>query len=197
MTKQEFINKYGISDAMPITPSKKGIPAEALSCALSEFFSHKFPGVIRVDVDEVSAQSVMINAEYLAYFFKLLLSDLYGREMLCLAISCDKKELYLNISAESTLPISESEERDLIRHARNAGFRIYPEGNGFLLTAPFSPAMIRRVYAISVFDGRRAMIGKLVEIFCHGELMSATPPPRPKMPEPIKRQTKKTVKKDK
>ena len=45
---------------------------------------------------------------------------------------------------------------------------IYPENRKIKLTLSFARAASHRVYAVSVGDGRRIMLGKLGEIFYCG-----------------------------
>lgn len=192
MTKKEFIIQHEIADAMPVDPSRKTLPAESLSLGIMEFMEHKFSGAIRVGCDDVSAQSVSVCAEYLAFFFKTLLTDIYGRAFLTMDISSDEKGLNMMIRSDAPLPLTDSEMRELIRLARNSGLEILPDTDTIKLTVGFSPVVYRRVYATNIKDGRRIMIGKLIEIFCHGELMNTDPPPPRRMPKPIeKRPTRK------
>ena len=190
MNKLDFINLYKISDATPLDPTRKSIPSEAFSTAIEQFLDERFVGAIRVRTGIISAQPIMICAEYIAYFFKVLLSDIYGRVFLNTRIDTDEQGLKITISADEDLPLTDSEMRNLIRLARNAGFEIKPDKKSIYLSTNFSVAATRRVYAVSIMDGRRIMLGKLVEIFCHGELMSAEPKAREPMTQPIKPKTK-------
>ena len=198
MTKKEFIAQYGISDAMPIDPSRRALPAEAFASAITEFMDKRFCGAIQVDCKIISAQAVLVCAEYVAYFFKTLLTSVYGRVMLRLSIFSDSECLHMNIDADDDFPIADGEMRELIRLARNAGLDIRPEPSKIRLSVSFTPATLHRVYAVSTFDGRRIMLGKLVEIFYHGELINPDPPPPRPMPKPIKnRPSKRKTKKEK
>ena len=172
MTKREFIEHYEIKDALPVDPSRKVIPADALYSALCDFLSERFKGAIRTEIEPTTAQSVLISAEYMAFFFKTLLTDVYGRVLLTIRSEADEKHFHIIISSEEDLPLTERELQDLIRLARGSGMEIYPDARSLRLSASFSPAAIRRVYAITIVDGRRIIFGKLNEIFCCGELLS-------------------------
>ncbi len=191
MTKKEFIQHYAIADAKPLDPSKKAIPAEAFSYALAEFMENRFASVVRVSFDNISAQSVLICAEYVAEFFKMLIIQVYGRAEININISTDKERLTLIVGVDGGLPVSDSELRQLIRLARNGGFQVNLHEGAMVLSVDFTPTVSHRVYAVSIVDGRRVMLGKLVEVFCHGELFNPDPPPLPPMPEPIKKMPKK------
>ena len=192
MNKNEFIKQYKITDATPIDPSKKALPAAGFSSAIAEFMEERFRGAARVECDNIPATPIFVCAEYAAFFFKALLTDIYCRAFLNIKITSDQKEMSILIEADE-LPITDSEMRDLIRLARNAGFKILPKANTISLSVEFSPIAIHRVYTVSIIDGKRIMLGKMVEIFCHGELLDPDPKPLPPMPKPISK--RKTTKK--
>ncbi|MBO7196172.1 MAG: hypothetical protein J6V80_02455 [Clostridia bacterium] len=187
MNKNDFIIKHSIADARPIDPSRKTLPAEGFSLAIAEFLEYKFHGIVRVNLKPVSAQAILISAEYVALFFKELLTDVYGRVVLDVSVETIDRSLVITISSDEPIPIEDAELRRLIRAARNAGFSFCVGQNAFILTVEASPITIRRVYAISVVDSRRIMMGKFVEIFCHGELMNADDPSsQDRTPQPMK-----------
>lgn len=177
-------------DAVPIDPAKRALPAEAFSAAVAEFLEDRFAGAVKVRVGAISHGFILVASEYVAAFFKRLLTDVYGRVLLNIEIDSDADKLYIRIGTEGGLPLTEKEERDLIRAARCCGFGIGLTEEGFSLYAELSPATIRRVYAISIADGRRIMLGKFVEIFYQGEPLSADEP-TVKPHEGIKRRTTK------
>ena len=112
--------------------------------------------------------------------------DIYGRAFLTIRITSDSKGVSILIEADE-LPLCDSEMRDLIRLARNAGFTILPENNTIRLTVEFSPIAIHRVYTVSIMDGKRIMLGKMVEIFCHGEPLDPDQTTSHPVSDPIKR----------
>ena len=191
MTKKEFIEQYSISDTLPVDPSKKTLPAEAFATAITEFMEKKFRGAIKVSQETISAQSILVCAEYVALFFKMLLTYVYGRVMLIMEISSDHSGLNIHIHAEGDLPLSDSEIRELIRLARNGGLDIRLDDGCIKLSAGFAPTIARRIYAVTIVDGKRIMLGKMVEIFCQGELMNVDPKPTSKMPKPIEKRLSK------
>ena len=116
-----------------------------------------------------SYSGVLVSAEYIALFFKMLLAEIYGRCFLNISLSNDNDNLTILIEPDSPLPIDDSQMRSIIKAARNGGMKIYFEDDKIRLTLTFSDAAIRRVYAISVIDGRNIMLAKLSEIFFCGE----------------------------
>ena len=173
--KSSFTNQYNLSDAVPLDPTAKTVPAEAFAIALEEFMEDRFRGIMRIHIkSSISSEAILVSAEYAAYFFKTLLSYVYGRVFLNVEISCDKQNLVLSIKSESDIPLTESEMRFLIKTARNAGMEIYPGKNEIMLTLAFSKAAVCHVYAISVSDGKQVMLSKLHEMFFCGMLSGAT-----------------------
>ena len=176
MEKIDFINLYKISNFKPLEPTRKAIPSEAFSSAVEQFLDERFVGAISVRTGVISAQPIMICADYAAYFFKMLLTYVYGRVYLNTRIDTDEKGIKITVSADDEIPLTDSELRELIRLARNSGFEIRPDSKSISLTAEFTSNITRKVYAVSILDGRKVMLGKFVEIFCHGELMPAEAP---------------------
>ena len=168
MIKNEFLNKYELSDAVPMDPTARTVPAEAFVVALEEFINDRFRGIARVKADMISAEAVLVSAEYAAYFFKTLLTYIYGRVFLNINVTYDAQGLVMLITSDENLPLTDAELRFLIKTARNAGMEIYPEGRKIKLTLKFSKAALRRVYAVSVSDGKRVILSKLCEIFYCG-----------------------------
>ena len=169
MNKQDFINSFSISNATPLDPSARSVPAEAFAGAIDEFLSDGFRGVIRVRTLDLPPKAVMVCSEYAAYFFKELLCAIYGRIFLEVTIASTDGGMAIDISFDDELPLSEKEMRRLIKIARNAGMAIGIEERQIRLTLRYSDLMMHRVYAISVRDGRLAILGKLREIFFCGE----------------------------
>ena len=178
MNKREFISEYNIKDAMPIDPSSKVLPAEGFAVAIEEFINDKFCGVARASASVASYCGVLVCTEYVALFFKTLLAELYGRSFLNISITNDNELMNILIEHDGPLPLSDSQMRNIIRIARNGGMQIYPAEDSIRLTLKFEDAAIRKVYAISVNDGKRIMLSKLGEIFYCGEDYPHEPPKR-------------------
>lgn len=169
MDKNEFINQYKIKAAMPLDPSLRVIPGEGFALAIEEFINDRFRGVARVTAELESYGGVLVCSEYVASFFKALLAEIYGRCFLDITISSDKERMTILVKPDMPLPLEDKQMRNLIRLARNGGMRIFLEDGNIRLTLLFSDAALRRVYAISVYDGRKIMLGKFSEIFYSGE----------------------------
>lgn len=184
MDKIDFIKKYNIRDARPIDPTLRVIPAEGFATGLAEFINERFRGVAKASSSVSSLGSILISSEYVAMFLKVLLTDLYGRCLLTIDISSDNEMLTIDIKYEEPLPLSDSQMRNLIRLARNGGMLISLDEGLISLTAMFEEAAIRRVYAISVNDGRRIILSKLGEIFYSGEYFD--PDERYNLPRKVK-----------
>ena len=116
----------------------------------------------------ISAEAVLVSAEYAAYFFKMLLTYVYGRVFLNIDVSSDRRGLVMLITTDEDMPLTDPELRFLIKTARSAGMEIYPEKRRIKLTLSFAKAASLRVYAVSVSDGKRVILAKLNEIFYCG-----------------------------
>ena len=165
MTKQDFVKKYKLSDTAPIDPSSKSIKGEAFAEAIREFLNENFRGICEVKTDIKSSSSVMICAEYTAFYFKTLLSFLHGRVFLNIRIFEDNDSLRISITSDEDMPLTFDEGNYLIKMARNAGMEIYPDKKEIRLTLSYSETAVHGVYAISAADGKRVLLGKFCEIF--------------------------------
>ena len=186
MNKQEFIKEYRIKDAMPIDPSLRVLPAEGVAEAIEEFINERFRGVAHAANSVFCYGGVLICPDYLAYFFKTLLTEIYGRCLVEISITNDNERFCIMAETDEEIPLSEIAQRNLIRIARNAGAKASLSEKAIKLSYKFDDAAIRRVYAISVNDGRRTMLSKLGELFYCGEELDSENPPT-LLPKKIKR----------
>lgn len=192
MDKQSFIKEYNIRDALPINPSTRAVPAEGFAQAIEEFINLQFRGVARAKSEVVSYAAVMVCTEYVAYFFKTLLTEIYGRCFLNVALSSSPTRLSIIIDADGELPLSEKQVRNLTRLARSARMNVFIGTKTIRLSIHFADAVRMRIYAISVNDGRRIMLGKLVELFYSGELIDTEKPKNLLDPRPKRRRSRST-----
>lgn len=170
MDKIEFNSTYSISDAKPINPAHEILSADGFATAIEEFINEGFGGIAHVECDVYSGSSVLCCTDYVAYFFKTLLADVYGRVFIEIKINLEKDHLKIIVEPSDPLPITDEEIRNLVRIARNAGFKTLFIDGKFDLKLNFSDASLRRVYAVSPRDGRHIMLYKMGEIFHCGAL---------------------------
>lgn len=169
MNKRDFINEYRIFDSLPIDPSSRVLPAEGFAIGIEEFINERFRGVARARSSVISYSAVSVSTEYVALFFKLLLAEIHGRCFLDIELSSDPNEMTIKISWEGQLPLDQEQIRDIIRTARNGGMHISVTEEKIELKLCFVNSFKRRVYAISVNDGRRVIMSKFNEIFSFGD----------------------------
>ena len=172
MDKNSFANNYLLSDAVPVDPTLTVISAEELALAIEEFINERFRGIAKVTIVPGISQSVLVCTEYMAFFFKQLLAEIYGRVFLNISISSEENRLSIFISCEEDIPLTDVQMRSIIKAARNAGLNIYPDRRLIKLTLSYADAALRRIYAISPHDGRQIMLSKLCEIFYCGRVYS-------------------------
>lgn len=195
MTKEEFFVKYEISDAMPIDPSRRAISVEGIATGICEFMNAKFGGIVDASVDTISSRMALVCPDYLAYFLKTLITAVHGRELIHIRMCSTESKFIIMICGNSKISLDIKTERELIRLARNAGFNVSLRYDGIELSAKLINSAVKHVYAISVLDGRKIIVSSLVEIFCHGELMSTEPAPPGHIPEPINKKARSKTKK--
>ena len=173
MEIKEFKEQYGISDATPQSPTLQVMSADGFSEAIREFINERFRGIAHVSLHYVGTSGIFCSPEYTAYMLKALLTAIRGRVFLEITLKEVEAHLEILIEAEGPLPLTDSEMRNIIRLARNAGMQIYPSEGSLRLTMSFTEAAARRVYAISTQDSRRIMLGKLHEIILIPEIFFA------------------------
>lgn len=163
--KNNFIINHKISDSRPSDPVARVFLGLYFAEAVDEFLSNNFKGCIRVNRSKFDNESVLVCGDYVAYFFKLLLTSVYGRVLLNMDISSGNQELVMSIEAAEVLNIADSELRQIIKTARNAGMNIAISDRGMTLTLKYKDAQIHKVYAISPEDGKRYVAESFSEIF--------------------------------
>ena len=167
MDKRSFCEEYKLADTVVIDPKRELLFATAVTNALSGFLNDNFKGAVEVNSTLMTNQCVHICPEYLAMMFKHLLMDIYGRTFLRVKIDTDNKHMLIHISGDTELPLSESERRQMIKTARNAGLDVFEQDGEILLTAGFSEPTVHYIYAVAS-DATRHMLAKLGEIFFSG-----------------------------
>lgn len=173
MEIKEFKEKYRISDAFPQSPTLHSMSADGFSDAIKEFINERFRGIAHVDLRYVGTSGVFCSAEYTAYMLKYILSAIRGRVFLEITVKEVEDHLEILMESDNPLPLTDSEMRNTIKLARNAGMKIYPDEKAIRLSISFAEAAARRVYAISTGDSRRIMLGKLHEIILVPEISAA------------------------
>lgn len=185
MKRAEFKERYKIEDAMPLEPGSRSMHASSFSEAIEEFINNNFRGVAEVTTAVKTNESVMVCKDYMAFYFKTLLSYIHGRVFLNILIESEEKRLVMRIDADEPLPLTYEEMNDVIRAARNARMQVYLSDNGMMLTLDYSAAARHRVYALSMRDGKGALLSAFGEIFF-------CPAPLPKPTKRTRRQKKST-----
>ncbi len=180
MNKQEFIENHRLSDAKVIDPLFHLMILSSVSRGLEEFLRANFCGAVEVSSDVNSGKCVLICTEYFSMFFKMLLTDIYGRVFLKIRIEAKEDHATISITSDEAIPLTFEESCELIKIARNAGMEIYPEEKNIMLTVKYTDAGLHSIYAISAATGMRTMLAKLNEIFYCGEPMSLTAKEAPK-----------------
>ena len=190
MNAAEFKQSYRLSDALPMDPSARAMDAMGFAYALEEFLNGNFRGLLEVSCTANTGQKVLVCPEYVAFYFKTLLTYVHGRIFLKIIIESTDKHLTVRVESDEPLPLTYEETNNLIRAARNGGLQVYMRDEGMFMTLRFSDAARHRLYAISLRDGRRSMLASLDEIFFCGMRITGVAPtvnPRSKKAQPKRR----------
>lgn len=168
MDQNNFIETYSISDASPQRINKSVHTTMAFSHGIKEFIEENFRGLAEVEYDTSMNLSIMISPDYSAYFFKKLLSYIYGKAFVKIRVYTDDKQFNVEISSDTSLPISRQETNELIRQARNAGFEVYSIDTSITMATPILKEASLSVYAIPVERGAQIIKQSFNSIFFYG-----------------------------
>lgn len=150
MNSTEFSAAHSITDAAPQRIKKNAFTTKAFAKCVKEFIEQNFAGLAEVECDIPVNLWILISSDYAAYFFKKLLTDIYGRIFLKISLLTDEKQLTITIKSDSPFPLDYYKTNELIRQARNAGCEILSADEGFVMTIPILKEASLSVYAIPV-----------------------------------------------
>ena len=160
-----FTDAYSISDAAPQKIKKSVHTTLAFSKGAKEFIEESFAGLAEVEYETSASLSVMISPEFSAYFFKKLLSFIYGKTFVKIRFFTDNKSLNIEITSPSALQIARQDMNELIRQARNAGFEVYAADSYISMATPILKEASLTVYAVSTDCGVQAIKQSFGSIF--------------------------------
>lgn len=164
MEKQIFKKKYGIGDHVVENIGKCEIPVRDFADAIEEFLFKNFRGLVEVTGCDLPLDNIIISPEYVAFFFKELLSDIHGRGLLKIGMMKEDREYTLSFYMPKGVELDFYETNDLIRIARQAGFEVYFNDGTMDLTITLKESFSRSIYAIS-FSRKPAMVMTLKNMF--------------------------------
>lgn len=164
--KSSFYKKYKISDAKPIDITRHFVQVSEFCETLCDFLNKEFIGLFEIVCEPVWDKCVFvkISEDYTAYFFKLLLATVYGRESVKINVVFEDEVLTLTISADKHLPIEGDEMNELVRIIRSTGFSFKVENDKIIIFAQIYRLRKSIVQSMSASALRK----KLVEIFFTG-----------------------------
>ena len=160
-----FETDFCISDILPADPTYIPAGTRELIFATKDYLDDRFRGIMSVNIINIEDKFLMVCPDYFAYFFKTLLSYIYGRAFLKIEFSVNKDKIEIKADWEENFELSDSQTRNLIRIARNAGFEIYPEKNRIKLSAVCTESIVTQIYAISSDKGYAAIWTSICTIF--------------------------------
>lgn len=150
MKRSEFTKKHKLSQNLPTALDTTKISASNFAKSLSLFLNESFYGAVDIDVEGVLEENsfLVIYSEYVAYFFKLLLTFLHGTEILYIKMYCSENNtLVIKIDSPGFKNLTREEQYDVIRTARAARLSPNECADGFLLTVQLRAAEAIPLYA--------------------------------------------------
>lgn len=147
-------SKYKISDKEPTDYKKVNLSVADFTYSLSTFTYEHFRGAFDLVTDGLPFGSVNVSLDGLAYFIKLLLTEIYGKYKLRASIRCSQSSIQLQlIHSEKSLNFEY-----MIKVAEMSGFRVAENSDGFtLLVTDVIPEKRPVFYAISRFIFKKSL----------------------------------------
>ncbi len=148
------ICKYRISDREPTEYKKTRLSVADFTYSLSTFIYEHFRGAIDLITDGLPFGAVNVSADGLAYFIRLLLTEIYGKYKVMASIHCSQTSIQLQIfHRERSLNFDY-----MIKVAEMSGFRVVENTDGCtLLTTEVIPEKRPVFYAISRFIFKKCL----------------------------------------
>ena len=148
MLKQEFIKEYCLSDKIPDTAEKCAVGAGQLAEVISSFLDANFRGAYELEIALNENGYLSISVDYLAYFMRTLLADIYGRSLLHIKLFSDFGKMQFEASY-TPVRLTEGEEAELRRIAEYAGFKVSFYRSRVFICSQLSGSYTTSLYAIS------------------------------------------------
>lgn len=160
MKKGKFLLKVR-RDSIP-EPSDFSI--QKLSCfdfftSTASFIEYNFAGALSIEFPETYSGFVHISPRGFAAFIRLLLSEIYGKDMTECKIFTTDNEIVITISKSKCLKNKEK----LLDLAERSGFSFTDDGNVLILRTPLSLTQELFVFATEAL----VLINYIYEAFMH------------------------------
>lgn len=154
------IAKHRISDKEPTEYKKSTLSVADFTYSLSTFIHEHFRGAIELSTDGLPFGSLSVCADGLAYFIRLLLTEIYGKYKVRAFIHCSQSTVELKIfHSERSVDFEY-----MIKVAEMSGFRLAENGDGCtLLVADVIPERRPVFYAISRFIFKKCLYSMIFD----------------------------------
>lgn len=136
-----------LSSAVPKSISKKPCSAFSIAQELAEFMNEEFRGLAEVSYEINETGQINISVEHLAYFFKLLLKQVNGRNFVSVKISLTAGMFVIDVFYGDNIEFSLSERASLISAAKGAGLDFDFSNGAISLSAKKHATRAMFVYA--------------------------------------------------
>ena len=164
--RSSFYKNYKISNAKPVDIARHFVQVSSFCDTICDFLNNDFTGLVETICEPIwdPCVFVRISEDYTAYFLKLLLATIYGRDSVKIDMLFEDEVLTISISADGHLPIEGDEMNELVRTLRSTGFSFKVENDRITVFAPVYRLKKSIVQSMSLISMRE----KLVEIFYTG-----------------------------
>lgn len=152
MKKTLFTEQHRISAAKPTNLTTSRVTVINFATSINTFLEENFHGAVEMDFDSVMKNPGFITLcpEYVAYFLKLLLVYLDGKDMLYVKMECDSDDkLVLRIDSPGFKNFTGAEFCDVVRAAKGTQFIPYETEGGFVLKKPYKISCAMSLYSTS------------------------------------------------
>ena len=147
MHKQEFIDGYRLSDKVPDNEVRTAAEVNILTGVIDDFLYANFKGAYSMEKVITEDGYITVSMDYLAYFLRILLTDIYGRALLKIKAVSTAGKYQLEFSY-GTIRLTEGEELELSRIAETAGFKVSFYNSRVFILAELSYITASSLYAI-------------------------------------------------
>jgi hypothetical protein len=148
LLKQEYIKEHYLSDKVPDSDERCAVGAVQLSDVICGFLDANFKGAYDLDYSLNEDGYIAISVDYLAYFMRTLLADIYGRALLRIKLYSGFSKLQLEFSYDP-IKLTEGEETELRKIAEFAGFKVSFYKNRVFICTQLSGSFVSSLYAVA------------------------------------------------
>lgn len=152
------LSRLRIGDGVPSSYTRTGYSTSDVIKSLTVFSEEHFRGILSLEVVKNEGGLVMISADGLAFFLKLLLCRIFGRTEVRAAIECERSTMHITFDLSGV----DIDTTHLFEVAELSGFEVaIPGDSAIRLTTEVKRTSVLKVYA----GDADAFLSHLYEVF--------------------------------